>query len=221
MTKRKTNEEYDLELIIKNIPYKRVDKYMTALIKINHECLRCGLIFSMRPNDILNKHGCRQCNPGTIKYTNKEIDKALEGRNIVRINNYINSETPIEFNCTICNITWKTKPAHILNSNTGCPNCANSGFQPQLRAYLYFIQIEDFLKVGITNREPKVRYKEITDKEVIEIKVIEGLGKDMYELEQMIHKKYTHYNPNNLKSGNTECFSLDLKDSILKEISKW
>ena len=49
---------------------------------------------------------------------------------------------------------WKISPAaRTGNRGTGCPTCANSGFDPNAEAFLYFLVHPDWmmLQVGITN----------------------------------------------------------------------
>lgn len=216
MARKDTNESFDLKNITK---YKRVGEYLGSKVKIEFLCPKCSNIWLVSPCVILVGDGCPNCAKNK-KDNNDSIDKKLLERNIKykRIGTYINSCTKINFLCYICNNLWLISPTNIF-SGYGCPSCSTHGFNQNEKAYLYFIQIEDFLKVGITNREPSKRYKELTNKEVIEIKVISGLGKDIKSLEDKIHKIFKHYYPKEkLKSGNTECFPLSLKNEILSHI---
>lgn len=211
--KKDTNESFDLKNTTK---YKRIGEYTGSKIKIEFQCSICQNIWSIRPLDILQGNGCSICN-GNNKYTHESFDKRNTSE-YKRVGNYINLKTKIHFKCLKCLNIWKVTPISILQGS-GCPYCVTTGFQISKRGYLYFIQIEDFLKVGITNREPIKRYKEITDSTVTEIKIIEGLGKDIYGLEQLIHKTFKHYYPTTLKNGHTECFPSDLKEQILQFIT--
>jgi len=60
------------------------------------------------------------------KLTNEIVDERLENRTINRFGNYINARTKINFNCLICNNTWKALPDNILTKNIGCPNCSDT-----------------------------------------------------------------------------------------------
>ena len=210
-----TNKSFDLKNTTR---YKRIGEYKGSLIKIDFLCPNCNNTWLTSPNSILSGHGCSNCDISKPD-TNDSFDKKVLNKGIKyrRIGEYISSKVKIDFLCPECNIIWSTRPYNIL-AGKGCPNCTLSGFNVCKQAYLYFIQIDNFLKIGITNREPKYRYKEITNKEVVEIKVIQGFGQDIRELEQKIHNKYEHYNPNSLRNGNTECFSLNIKESLLEFI---
>lgn len=60
------------------------------------------------------------------KLTNKDIDNRLIGRNIARVDNYINSDTLIKWQCLIdtCQYIWRARSYNILGAiKTGCPKC--------------------------------------------------------------------------------------------------
>ena len=61
------------------------------------------------------------------KLTNEEYDQRLIERDIKykRLGEYINSNTPLEHLCHICNNTWKGVPNGILKGR-GCPYCASN-----------------------------------------------------------------------------------------------
>jgi len=154
------------------------------------------------------------------KLTNESFD-LKNNTEYIRIGDYINCRTKISFLCPYCNTVWDALPKNILEGH-GCPKCSVSGYKKNLPGHLYFIQINDFLKIGITNREPSLRYMQLTDTaNITEIKVIYGDGNSIYDLEQLIHSKFSHYNPKSLKSGNTECFALSLKEDILLFLEKY
>ena len=66
------------------------------------------------------------------------------------------SERRKEWRC-INNHTWFASPKSRTRTGTrtgsGCPTCANSGFDPSLPAYLYFLEQEEWemFQIGITN----------------------------------------------------------------------
>jgi hypothetical protein len=61
-----------------------------------------------------------------IRLSNELIDQRLIGRNIKRLDDYINSATPIRFLCLVkeCNHIWRARPNGI-SSGRGCPECAH------------------------------------------------------------------------------------------------
>lgn len=221
MRKTLTNLEFDTKCTSKGILYKRLDTYIGTKIAIKFQCNKCFNIWRARPDNILAGRGCPNCYQAKSKHTDNTLDILLLEKQIyyTRVDTYINNSTPINFKCNICSNLWKATPGSILSKISNCPYCPRyslNGFKPNKEAYLYIIQIDNFLKVGITNRKPNIRYKEITNKKVIEIKVIEGKGSLIKELEQKIHNNFKHYYPEEkLKSGNTECFHIELKENIL------
>lgn len=60
------------------------------------------------------------------KLTNKAVDDRLYNRKIKRLDNYIDIDTKINFQCLVqsCGYTWSAKPDNILNNGRGCPKCA-------------------------------------------------------------------------------------------------
>lgn len=116
----------DSILFEKNI--KRLDAYVNINHKIKFLCLKdkCSHIWITSPNAILNDNrGCAKCS-GCLKLTNKDVDDKILSKNIKRLDDYINNNTKINFQCLIvnCNYIWKTKPRNILNMDSGCPKCS-------------------------------------------------------------------------------------------------
>lgn len=61
----------------------------------------------------------------TNKITNKDIDAKLLSIKFKRLDNYINLNEPIRFNCLKCNGLWIIEPRTILRNNAECPTCKN------------------------------------------------------------------------------------------------
>lgn len=123
--KRLTNEIVDKRLINDNKPITRVGDYINAHVKIKWECKNCKNTWIAIPNSILkvNPSGCPCC-AGSIKYTNQDIDNKLKSRNIVRIGNYMNYDTPIKWKCVYCKHEWKASPNGVIGEHkSNCPSC--------------------------------------------------------------------------------------------------
>lgn len=117
-----SNSDLDHKLLIRNI--KRLDNYVKSSTPIYFQCLlpHCGFIWKTTPNSILSmQSGCPKC-AGLVKLSNEDIDFRLEGRDIKRLDDYINIDTPINFKCLKedCQNVWKASPANI-NKGRGCP----------------------------------------------------------------------------------------------------
>lgn len=222
--KKLTNESFDLK---NNTEYIRIGDYINCRTKISFLCPYCNTVWDALPKNILEGHGCFSCSyikkAYNMRFTEKQFNEKLALLNIKHtlVGKYVGTKSKTLFRCFNCKDTWETRPDSILEGH-GCPKCSVSGYKKNLPGHLYFIQINDFLKIGITNREPSLRYMQLTDTaNITEIKVIYGDGNSIYDLEQLIHSKFSHYNPKSLKSGNTECFALSLKEDILLFLEKY
>lgn len=60
------------------------------------------------------------------KLTNKDIDKKLKGRNIIRLDDYFGNKIKIRWLCMIdaCGCIWKATSKDVFGKNSGCPRCA-------------------------------------------------------------------------------------------------
>lgn len=146
---KSSNEEIDLKL---NNKIKRIDNYIGALKPINFQCLNnnCKYIWKARPSDVLRGSGCPKCN-GRMKLSNKEVDNRLFNKSIIRIDNFISTSTPINFQCKECFHIWKTCPHHIFN-NTGCPICANKYSNEEIDVKLIdkkIIRMENYVGMAV------------------------------------------------------------------------
>lgn len=60
------------------------------------------------------------------------------------------------FKCKKCNNIWKTQIKSRTSCNyTGCPNCAISGFKENKISYLYLIEKNNLMKIGVGNKNSK------------------------------------------------------------------
>ena len=57
------------------------------------------------------------------KLTNQVVDQKLMGRDIIRLDDYIDAKTKIRFQCVKDNFIWEAAPSNILNAESGCPKC--------------------------------------------------------------------------------------------------
>lgn len=104
-------------------------------------------------------------------------------------------------------------------SGTGCPICAEYGFQHDKPGILYYLRISSpvrtVYKIGITNRSIEKRFS-IRDRPAITILKTWDyqIGRDAYEKEQAILKEYAQYRYEGidrpLETGNTELFTRDV-----------
>ncbi len=120
--------------------------YLTVHDKVIIICSLHGE-FQQTPGSHMQGTGCRECakkNMGAYhKLNNADIDLYLSTNSpkILRIENYINDSTPIQFKCQICDHIWKTTTSHIKNG-TACPNCSRFKNEKLVRDFLVEHHIE-------------------------------------------------------------------------------
>lgn len=118
--KKKTHEQYELDLWEKESLYWPVEKYKGSGIKILHECL-CGNIWYARPSDILGGLGCKNCYTMSMCKTKDIYIKELpEGYKL--IGEYVKFSEHALHEHTLCGHKWLVTPKSISQGNR-CPNC--------------------------------------------------------------------------------------------------
>ncbi len=128
MPRRKTNEEFVLELAKKNPYVVALDAYINIQTKIHFKCKACGWKWETVPDSLLAGHGCPKCAMKNVRSkTTKSNDEFLLdiqrlGIEVTPLEKYINAKTKIMFRCNICNNQWAAHPNQILTGH-GCPKC--------------------------------------------------------------------------------------------------
>lgn len=129
------------------------------------------------------------------------------------------SEMPIV--CKDHGVFYQSAAAHIRGQD--CPSCAKSGFNPKAPAYVYVLQDEDVVKIGITNRLPNDRLKQVnkdSGKDFhVYYSVLFEFGSQAYKVEQYILKdlRNKYEQPRETFDGCKECF-LYLNPEHLKHL---
>jgi hypothetical protein len=132
---RLSNEIIDKRLEGRNI--KRIGNYTTANLKIEFQT-DDGYKWFATPASVLfhtNHIKTRRI------LSNEIIDKRLEGRNIKRIGDFIESEkyknSPrLRFLCTVCSHEWVTAINGVIVGETGCPNCKYGKSEKHFRNFI-------------------------------------------------------------------------------------
>ena len=133
-----------------------LDEYVNSYTPIRHRCLE-GHEWRTRPYSILRGHGCPHCaGHRPPPYPDRLV---ADGRGFVALDAYINSSTPIRHRCPAGH-EWRAKPHSIINQGSGCPDCAEYGFNPSKPAWFYTFELHSgLLKIGVTNCDkPQDRY---------------------------------------------------------------
>lgn len=126
MRRKKTHEEYVIQVEKINPSVKVIDTYIDAKTPIKHCCLIDGYEWYIRPNDILSGYGCPVCG-GKIKLTQNDFINKMKkiNNNIEIIGQYINYSTHIRCKCKIDNYEWSALPSNLLQGK-GCPMCGGT-----------------------------------------------------------------------------------------------
>lgn len=118
------NEVIDKRLEGLNI--KRLSNFEKMQIKMKFNCMVCNHIWEAKPYTITNCHqGCPICANKNKHLTNEYIDEKIKGKEFIRLGNYVDTFTPIDWKCKIDGCIWKTTYSNILK-NEECPVCENN-----------------------------------------------------------------------------------------------
>lgn len=106
---------------------KPLEPYVNALAKWKCIHLPCGEIVYPKYNMIQNgRGGCRKCGIAkriqNSRLTQVEVDQRLKEKNLIALEEYVNSSTALKCRCLKCENIFNIKFEYI-NSVHGCPKC--------------------------------------------------------------------------------------------------
>ncbi len=138
---------------------------------------------------------------------------------------YKSRGTKMKIICPYHGAFWQTPDSHT--QGRGCPDCKNSGYKSSKPGHLYVLVSDDITKVGITNKDPKVRCKYITKDSGKDFTVLKSyrfdVGQVALDLEtvllQELRKQYK--SPTEKFSGSTECFYDVNQATLLNRIEEY
>jgi hypothetical protein len=215
--------------------WKLLEEYMNTDTPILHECPE-GHKNPIAPSKL--KRAAKEGSTGCIdcrdvlsaerfqarSLTDEIVAARIAGKGIALKGHCKGAKDRVEFECLSCGWMWDTMPSCILNNDSGCPQCAQSGFDPSKPAMLYIAEhsLTDGrirVNVGITNRTFEDRYSSNDLQTVICYQTIEGHGVDIQALEKTIHASLAdHIDPDGLglekKKGSKECFNIPYETAL-------
>ena len=171
MSKKKTHDEFIIELSEVTETITVLSKYNGNKVKVKCECGVCGNIWDASPSHLLNKHGCPECAKKNSAEKNtwshskflEELNKV--NTNITVIGQYVKTRIPIDCVCKICGHKWSPKP-YILLSGRGCPECGK-----KIKADKHRLSEKEFLdRVYNINPNIEIIGKYVSRKSYIETK---------------------------------------------------
>ena len=122
--KKKTQDEYILEVNKMNKNIEVVGTYINNKTKILHRCKLDGCEWYASPSSIVNGGcGCPRCS-NNERYGHEEYIKRVAKINpsIEIVGEYVNSKTKILHRCKLDGCEWYASPNKIL-AGRGCPEC--------------------------------------------------------------------------------------------------
>lgn len=126
MGKRKTHEEFILEMKEINSNIEFLNNYNGAKTKILCRCKICNYKWYVSPNNLLHGRGCPKCSKNAKKTHDEFIyDLQQVNKNIIILGKYTNSKEKILCKCKIDNHEWYATPSSLLNGY-GCPKCSGN-----------------------------------------------------------------------------------------------
>lgn len=194
----------------------------------------------------LRGSGCRKCarkQIGELNSSTKEhfIKRAIEkhgDKYDYSSVNFINTFTPVDITCPEHGIFTQLPRQHTYGN--ACPQCYKRGCSKSKwlnlaskneNATLYIVKMfnkhESFIKIGITTYNTIKRFiSKQTPYRYEILKEIEDVPENIWNKEKELHKKFKEfkYKPLLSFSGRTECFKLEilnsLSNSLYRTISK-
>lgn len=206
-----------------------LEPYIAAAAKIKHRC-KLGHEWSVSPNTIKSGIGCPECKSIKLadlhSHSHESYEEALraDGRGIVVLDRYKNGKTALRHRCPEGH-EWPCVPQSIMYAGSGCPECAEYGFNPSKDGVLYIA--EHKLKrgrirvnVGITNNSFERRYTKADLSTVLRVHTIRGAGHFIADLERRVLDAFAKcIDPTGLglqkKVGTKECLKAEF-DEVVK-----
>ena len=135
MSKRKTQEQFIIELQEVNPSIEVIGQYKTALTKIRVKCSVCNNVWETKPSSLLLGRGCPECGKRKIgnALRKKNSDFIAElyavNPNIESLEEYKGNKEKLLLHCKVCGNEWRATPNDMLSGH-GCPVC---GYEKQKR----------------------------------------------------------------------------------------
>ena len=175
--------------------------------------------FLQTPDSHVRGKGCPECGNNQLN-TDIFIDRARATHGSIfdySLVEYVHYDSKVRIICSKHGEFLQTPGKHL--HGRGCPDCAEYGYKGDKPGTLYYVRFDlpelTLWKVGITNRTVKERFIGFEVKPITlwERRWTDGSIADELEDEILNDPRYDRYRYNGpavLKSGSTECFTIDI-----------
>lgn len=191
--------------------------YVNRGTKVSITCKKHG-DFLQTPKDHLTGRGCHCCakehrNDGRKHTTESCIERCKEVQDVVYDYSkaiYLGDKVPMKIGCSIHGDFLQVPSNHLQGQ--GCPHCKKTGYNTSKAGYLYVLTNKNVTKVGITNRLPATRAKEVFKSGgpcfSVHSHIYSVDGSVPRQIELATHKwlEERHNRVSEVFDGSTECF---------------
>lgn len=199
-----------------NCPVCSNDEYVQAGV--------CSGIFSAPISNLTKGQLACRCSKRVMWTKDQQeyrINRSLDGKAhfVEWLQGYKGTTSKAVVNCPEHG-EWKASTADIIDSGSGCPTCAKTGYSELLQGTLYVLKSSTSSKIGITNLSAKNRLSKISSQandkfEVVkEWRWLDGAIAAKIEKEVLLELRGVYKNPDKKHHGYTECFT-DLDSHLL------
>ena len=195
-------------------------KYVNNKTEVTIICPVHGAFPRTPSNHLHHEVGCPSCAGNLPLTTETFIEKAIAihgDRYDYSQVEYANNSTRVTIICPDHGPFPQTPGSHL--AERGCPDCAETGFDPNDCGTLYYVAIttddgDTRYKIGITNRTVEDRFPR---PDLARIRIVKtwgyAIGRAAAARQQEILSQFAgerYYGPDILLSGNTELFTHDI-----------
>ena len=127
MPKKKTNEEYTIEIHNKFPQLELLNKYKNAKTDVTFKCKNCNNTFSITPDTLARNYKnnsyipCPYCS-GRILNNETFLEKIKSKRNFTVLSEYHGILNKVKCRCNVCEYEWEEIAKNTVERNY-CPRC--------------------------------------------------------------------------------------------------
>lgn len=191
----RTHQEFLSDLEDHQIAVTPLENYVDSTTKILVRCNKDMHEWLVRPNDLFSGYGCPKCGGRVAKTTEEFVSElSVVNPNVLVVGEYLKANAPIAVKCKVDGYKWSPPPSRLLRGS-GCPKCAQKGFDPTKEAVFYVYEFGEFCGFGISNSFARRHSSHLTSFRKAGLidnyrltRSISGSGEAMRDLEKLIIK---------------------------------